>query len=374
MEATAAVLEEPVDSSDFAETRPASIESIEVADPGPLEVLVEIEAASLCGTDLKIARGHSEETYPLVMGHEGAGVVRAVGSGVTTVAPGDRVVLGRMACGRCESCGAGRSNLCDVRRTASANGTLREGGVRFSRAGTPVYHCHGVSSFSQYTVVDEEVAIGITADVPPERATLLGCGVFTGYGAVTNTAGVEAGAAVAVFGCGGVGLSAIQGAVAAGAEPIIAVDLVAAKLETAEALGATHVVDAAAGDPADRITALTDGGADYAVVCVGAVTAIEQAAQSVGKAGQVVVVGVPPTGESPALDIYDLMRAEKVIRGSFNGSYHLPEAIPHLADRVAVGELQLEPLVSSVRPLSELNETMADLESGSGIRHVIRLP
>lgn len=367
MDATAAVLEAPVDDLDDA----ATLSSIEVAAPGPAEVRVELAAAGLCHTDLKIARGDSEETYPLVMGHEGAGVVESVGDAVSHVSPGDHVVLGRMSCGSCRSCRSGRSNLCDARRRASSDGTLRSGAVRFSRDGAPVHHCHGVSSFTEVTVVDEEVAIPITADVPLEQATLLGCGVFTGFGAVTNTARAEVGSSVAVFGCGGVGLSAVQGAAVAGADPVIAVDLVREKLQTATALGATRTVDAASIDPVEAIRTATSGGADYAVVCVGDVTAIEQAAAAVGKRGEVLVVGVPPTGASPELDVYDLMRAEKTVRGSFNGSYDLPQAIPKLAELVASGTLQLEPLISSVRPLAALTDAMEELESGSGIRHVL---
>lgn len=371
MEATAAVLQAPVESADFADSRPARFEPIEVADPGQAEVRVEVAAAGLCHTDLKIALGDSEETYPLVMGHEGAGVVESVGDRVTTVSPGDHVVLGRMSCGSCAACRSGRSNLCDVRRAASGDGTLRSGAVRFSRDGAPVHHCHGVSSFTEYTVVDEEVAIAVTDALPLEQATLLGCGVFTGFGAATNTAGVEVGSSVAVFGCGGVGLNAVQGAAIAGAEPVVAVDLVAEKLETAVELGADHAVDGSTDDAVARIRTVTDGGADHAIVCVGDVTAIEQAVAAVGKRGEVLVVGVPPAGASPDLDVYDLMRAEKSVRGSFNGSYDLPTAIPRLARLAASGSLRLEPLISSVRPLDGLNEAMAELESGVGIRHVV---
>jgi len=371
MESTAAVLESPVGSAAFAEAPPATIATVEVADPAPDEVRVEVAAASLCHTDLKIARGHIDEPCPVVMGHEGAGVVEAVGERVTSVEPGDHVVLGRMACGTCRWCRSGRSNLCEVRRTASRAGTLRGGGVRFHRNGDPVHHCHGVSAFSRYTVINEEVAIPITDDVPLDRATLLGCGVFTGFGAVANTAGVEPGASVAVFGCGGVGLSALQGAVVSGAEPVVAVDLVPEKLETAAALGATDVVDASSVDPVERVRDLTDGGADYAVVCAAAIAAIEQAVAAVGTTGEVVLVGVPRTGESPTLDVYDLMRSEKVVRGSFNGSYALPVAIPRLADLVAAGKLALDPLVSSVRPLDDVNDAVAELDTGTGIRHVL---
>lgn len=371
MDARAAVLESPVEAADFAASRPAEVEVIEVAEPGPAEVRVEVAAAGLCHTDLNIVLGESDETYPLVMGHEGAGVVEAVGERVTTVSPGDHVVLGRMACGSCPDCRSGRMNLCDVRRTASAAGSLRGGGVRFSRDGDPVHHCHGVSSFTEATVVNEEVAIPVTDAVPLDRACLLGCGVFTGFGAATNTAAVEVGSSVVVFGCGGVGLNAVQGAAMAGADPVIAVDLVAEKLALAEQLGATHTVDAGGDDVAGAVRAVAGGGADYAIICVGAAAAIEQGLAAIGKRGEVVVVGVPPPGRTPDLDVYELMRAEQAVRGSFNGSYNLPVAIPRLADLAASGKLQLDPLVSSVRPLDELNDAMAELEGGTGIRHVL---
>lgn len=371
MDTTAAVLEEPVGATAFAESRPAAFETVEVDDPGPEEVLVEVGAASLCHTDLDIASGDLVRPTPLVMGHEGAGVVRQVGEGVASVAPGDHVVLGRMACGRCASCRAGRSNLCDERSVATTDGTLRGGAVRFGRNGGALHHCHGVSSFSRHTVVNEEVAIGVTDAVPLERATLLGCGVFTGFGAVANTLGAAPGSSVVVFGCGGVGLSAVQGAAVSGANPVIAVDVLPEKLDAARELGATHAVNGEAEDPVERVRELTGGGADYAVTCVGVPVVIEQAVAAVGKAGEVAVVGVPPEGEGPALDAFDLMRHEKVVRGSFNGSYNLSLGIPTLAELVAAGALRLDPMVSSERPLAELNEAMADLQSGTGIRHVL---
>lgn len=370
MDTTAAVLDEPVGSAPFDEARPARFGTVEVDDPGPEEVLVEVGAASLCHTDLDIASGDLVRPTPLVMGHEGAGVVRQVGERVASVSPGDHVVLGRMACGRCAPCRAGRSNLCDERSVATTDGTLRGGAVRFGRDGEALHHCHGVSSFSQHTVVNEEVAIGVTDAVPLDRATLLGCGVFTGFGAVANTLGVAPGASVVVFGCGGVGLSAVQGAAVSGADPVVAVDVLPEKLDAARELGATHAVNSEVEDPVERVRELT-GGADYAVTCVGVPEVIEQAIAAVGKGGEVAVVGVPPEGEAPALDAFDLMRHEKVVRGSFNGSYDLSLAIPTLAELVASGALRLDPMVSSERPLAELNEAMADLQAGTGIRHVL---
>jgi S-(hydroxymethyl)glutathione dehydrogenase/alcohol dehydrogenase len=190
MESTAAILEDPTDADDLAEDAPVSFETIDVADPTGEEVRVEITAASLCHTDVGITRGHLEESFPLVMGHEGAGRVRAIGEDVTSVEPGDQVVLGRITCGRCEYCRAGKGQLCVERTKARREGTLRTGAIRFTRDGDSVHHCHGVSSFSEQTIVTEEVAIKVTDDLSPEHATLLGCGVFTGAGAVMNTANV----------------------------------------------------------------------------------------------------------------------------------------------------------------------------------------
>jgi alcohol dehydrogenase len=373
METTAAVLREFTDAKDLAEARPARLESIVVDDPGPGEVLVEMTAASLCHTDVSIVHGEMDRPLPLVMGHEGTGVVRAVGEDVDTVQPGDSVVLGRTTCGRCRQCRAGRGQHCVQRSRVHRAGTLRTGGTRFSDADDDgLHHCHGVSSFSNHTVVTEEVAIPITDELPPAQATLLGCGVFTGAGAALNTADVEAGSSVVVFGAGGVGLSAVQGARIAGATQIIAVDLVPEKLEVASEVGATHTVDSSSVDAVERVVALSDGGVDYAFEVVGHPRVTEQAARCVGVTGQTVLVGTPPAGQTElSLDLYDIVTSEKSIIGSFNGSYTLPLAIPALAELAASGELQLDPLVSDTKPLSDLNEAMHDLETGTGIRQVI---
>ncbi len=373
MESTAAILEDPTEADNLAEDSPVSFESIEVAEPTGEEVRVEITAASLCHTDVGITRGHLEESFPLVMGHEGAGRVRAVGTDVTTVEPGDQVVLGRITCGRCEYCRAGKGQLCAERTTARRDGTLRTGDIRFSRDEDPVHHCHGVSSFSEQTLVTEEVAITVTDDLSPEHATLLGCGVFTGAGAVMNTANVEAGASVVIFGAGGVGLSAAQGARLRSAGDVIVVDIVPEKLEVAEKVGATHTIDSSEEDVVERVTELTDGGADYSFEIVGNPTVAEQAVSCLRPTGQAVLVGVPPAGRQEiGLDLYDMVVSEKELIGSFNGSYSLPLAIPRLAELAARGDLKLDPLITDSRPLTDLNEAMHALETGTGIRQIIR--
>jgi Zn-dependent alcohol dehydrogenase len=372
MESTAAVLYEPTDAENLAEAAPAKFETIEVAEPTGEEVLVEVTAASLCHTDVAIARGHMEESFPLVMGHEGAGRVRAVGDDVTSVAPGDQVVLGRITCGRCEYCRAGKGQLCVERTRSRREGTLRTGDIRFSKDGEPIHHCHGVSSFSEHTIVTEEVAIRVTDDLPAEHATLLGCGVFTGAGAVMNTANIEAGADVVVFGAGGVGLSAVQGARLRSAGEIIAVDIVPEKLAIAEEVGATHTIDSREENVVERVAELTDGGADYAFEVVGNTTVTEQAVSCLRPTGQAVLVGVPPAGpQEISLDLYDMVVSEKEMVGSFNGSYSLPLAIPRLAELAARGDLKLDPLITDSRSLTELNEAMHALETGTGIRQVI---
>jgi S-(hydroxymethyl)glutathione dehydrogenase/alcohol dehydrogenase len=373
METLAAILERPTDEENLAEAQPATFETVTLPEPTGEEVAVEITAASLCHTDVGIARGHLEESYPLVMGHEGAGRVRAVGEDVTSVSPGDQVVLGRVTCGRCEHCRRGDGQLCVQRTAARKNGTLRTGEIRFSRDGAPVHHCHGVSSFTEHTIVTEEVAIGVTDDLPPEHATLLGCGVFTGAGAVMNTADVEARSSVVIFGAGGVGLSAVQGARLRSAGEIVAVDIVPEKLDVAASVGATHTVDSSTEDVVERVRSITDGGADYAFDVVGNPRVAEQAIDCLGPTGTAVLVGVPPTGtQDLAVDLYDLVLSEKRVVGSFNGSYSLPLAIPRLAALAARGDLDLDPLITSTRPLTELNEAMHSLETGGEIRQVIR--
>lgn len=318
LESRATVLEQPVDDkTGFANSRPVSIDAVELADPQGEEVVVEIKATSLCHTDVGFTLGHFDVPYPLVLGHEGAGVVKAVGDSVRNLEVGDHVVLGRIACGRCEQCRAGHSNLCARRVPSNESGTLRTGTVPFSRDGDPVHHCLGVSSFTEYTLVTEGVAIRIPEELPTDRACLLGCGVFTGFGAVENTADVEIGSSVAIFGVGGVGLNGIQAAEICGADPIIAIDMVPEKLELAEELGATHTVDVNGTDPVEKTREICPDGVDYAFEMTGHSSVITQCVDAIGSRGEVIAVGIPPAGkESVDLDVYAMLFGEKAIRGS----------------------------------------------------------
>ena len=373
MQITAAVLQTTTESADLAAEAPASLEEITVTEPTGEEVLVNVDAASLCHTDVAIARGEISRPRPIVMGHEGAGTVRAVGDDVTSVEPGDSVIFGRTTCGRCEYCRAGKGQHCVERSPAHSEGRLRTGAVRFSDDNGPVHHTNSVASFTETTIVTEEVAIPVPEDLPAERATLLGCGVFTGVGASMNTADVEAGSSTVVFGAGGVGLSTVQGARIRGASEIVAVDVVPEKLEVAEDVGATHTVDSSAVDPAEAIRSIVPGGVDYAFDAVGHQTVVEQCIDSLAPTGEAVLVGVAPEGEqSVDLNLYDLVTTEKSVVGSFNGSYTLPIAIPKLAELALDGKLRLDPMVSAVRPLAEVNEAMGELETGTGIRQVLQ--
>lgn len=341
-------------------------------DPEGEEVLVEIGATSLCHTDVGFALGRFDCAYPLVLGHEGAGVVKAVGDRVQDLDVGDHVVLGRIACGRCEQCRAGHSNLRARRVPANESDKLRNGTVPFGRDGDPVHHCLDVSSLSGYTLVTEDVAIPIPEELPMERACLLGCEVFTGFGAVENTADVELGSSVVIFGVGGVGLNGIQAAAICDANPVVAVDVVPEKLELARELGATHTIDASAVDPVERMGEIRPGGADHAFEMTGRSDVITQAVDVVGPRGEVIVVGVPPFGtESVDLDVYGMLFGEKAIRGSLSGSYNLSLAIPKLADLVVRGALSLDELVTDTRPMTEVNEAMGALERGGQIRQLL---
>ncbi|WP_416841491.1 zinc-binding dehydrogenase [Haloferax sp. DFSO52] len=371
MKGKASVLWKATKADSFVDNSCLSMETVSITEPVGEEVVVEVKAASLCHTDVSIAHGHIDEQYPLVMGHEGAGIVRAVGDAVESVEPGDHVVLGRPACGRCTHCREANRHLCERRRESTPAGTLRTGEVRFDIDGDPVHHCHGVSSFAEYTLVTEEVAIPITDEVPFEKATLLGCGIFTGVGAVLQTAQVEFGSSVAIFGAGGVGLSAVQGARLANATDIVVVDLVAEKLDTARDLGATETVDASETDPVEYLQE-EFGGVDYAFDVVGHPTVVEQAIAALRPTGTAVLVGTPPAGiHELGIELHDFILDEKQVLGSFNGSFDLQEAIPKLAALVAAGDLVVDDLISSVRPLDALPEAMDELENGDGIRHVL---
>ncbi|MDH4159426.1 MAG: Zn-dependent alcohol dehydrogenase [Actinomycetota bacterium] len=346
---------------------------VTLAPPGPGEVLVDIAAAGVCHSDLHVLRGDWPLSVPLVMGHEGAGVVSSVGEGVETLSPGDHVVLSWYApCGACARCRLGRETQCLTNgRVVAAGGVLFDGTSRLSRDGATVHHYLGVSSFAEQAVVPATGAIAVRRDAPLDLAALVGCAVATGVGAVIHAAKVEPGATVVVIGTGGVGLSVVQGARVAGAARIVAVDLLASKLAAASRLGATDVVDASAGNAADAVLALLPDGADYAFDAIGHPSTTEQAISLLGPGGAAVVVGLPAAGARASFEPLSLAEADQRIIGTNYGSVRPSRDIPQLVDWAMAGQLDLEGLVSARRPLAEAADALVDLQEGRALRQLL---
>ncbi|HEX2172091.1 MAG TPA: Zn-dependent alcohol dehydrogenase [Dehalococcoidia bacterium] len=351
---------------------PLKVEEIEILEPRQGEVLVRLGASGVCHSDLHVVNGQIPSPLPIILGHEAAGTVERVGEGVTVVKPGDHVVLSFMpSCGLCRYCTTGRPHLCDVGARSTAAGTLFDGTVRFRKGDQEIKHMSGVASFGQYTVANQESCIPIREDVPFDRACLVGCGVMTGVGAVINTAKVEPGSSVVVIGAGGVGLNVIQGAVLAGAEKIIAVDMLDNKLEMAQQFGATHVINAGREDPARSVRRLTGGGADYAFEVIGNVKTIRQAYDAVQRGGTAVVVGVAAVGAEVGLPAFSLPMMEKTLKGSFYGSTRPRVDMPKLIDLYLAGKLKLDELITRTIPLDAVNEAFGAMERGEVARSVI---
>ncbi len=354
--------------------RPLQVEEIEVLPPQRGEVQVRMHAAGVCHSDLHVMKGDLPIAKPIVMGHEGAGVIESVGEGVTSVAPGDHVILlWRLSCGVCEYCSSGRPALCDVGTEVRRTGKLSDGTTRFHASdGTEIRHFCGVSTFSQVSTMPEAAVVKIPADFPLEKAALLGCGVITGVGAVRNAAAVGTGDSVAVIGCGGIGLNAVQGARIAGARQIIAVDVVAERLVDAERMGATDVVDASTCDPVKVVRALTAGvGVDYAFEAIGIPATIEQALAVTRKSGTCVVIGITPAESRISVDANEMVYAEKTLVGSLYGSARPRIELPLYIEMHRQGVLRLEELLTRTYPLAAVNEAYEDLENGKLARGLI---
>jgi S-(hydroxymethyl)glutathione dehydrogenase / alcohol dehydrogenase len=353
----------------WAPGTPVEVVDVELAAPNEGEVLVRIAASGVCHTDLHVVDGHLPEPLPAVLGHEAAGVVVATGPGVEGLQEGDHVVLALVpSCGRCEPCRRGRRNFCELGARMSSTGTLADGTSRLSLNGAALHHFNSVSSFAEYAVVPESAAVTIRRDVPLDRAALVSCAVITGCGAVFNTARVDRGASIAVWGCGGVGLSVIQGARIAGANTIVAVDTRPEKLELATRLGATHAVQPE--EAAVMVRDLTNGGVDYAFEAIGDENAIRAAWAAVRPGGTAVVLGLMPKGTSLTIDPWGFIE-EKRLLGCFLGSARIDVDIPRLVDLHADGELDLEGLVSRRLPLAELPDAFDRLRSGEGARQLV---
>jgi len=355
----------------FEQRTPLSVEEVELESPRAGEVLVRMAASGVCHSCLHAADGSWKGVpVPIVLGDEGAGVVEEVGSGVESLVPGDGVILSwAPTCGRCHYCVIGRPNLCERRQPG--RGVLPDGTTRMALAGRPVYHYGHVATYASQTVVHESCAIRIDKNMPLDRAALIGCSVMTGVGAVINTAAVPPGASMAVFGAGGVGLNVVQGGALVAAHPVIAVDVKAAKLEHALALGASHAVDAAREDPVAAIRHLTRLGADYTFVAVGDTRAVSQAIEALAPGGTCVLIGVPETGATVPLDVRPVVTAERMIRGCSYGSARTREDLPRLVSLYLAGKLKVDQLITRRYGLDEANEAFRALAAGELARGLI---
>lgn len=346
---------------------------VELAGPKKGEVRVKIAAAGVCHSDLHVKRGEWDAPTPMVMGHEGSGIVQELGEGVTSLSVGDHVVLSWVPpCGECRYCRSGHEARCQkVATIVGPKGVLFDGTSRISKEGESIHHYLGVSSFAEEVIVPVSGAIKVRDDAPLDVIALVGCAVATGVGAVTNTAAVEPGSTVVVIGCGGVGLNVVQGAKLAGAERIIAIDIRSDKTALAAQFGATDSINASQTDPVKALYDLIPDGADYAFDAIGRTSTTEQAIQMLGLGGAAVIVGLPPQGSKACFDPLVLAEADQRILGSNYGSVRPSIDIPALVDKYMEGQLKLDPLVYRRRPLSEANEALAELESGVALRTLL---
>ncbi|ENA31799.1 MULTISPECIES: S-(hydroxymethyl)glutathione dehydrogenase/class III alcohol dehydrogenase [Pseudomonas] len=359
----------------FEANKPLEIVEVDVAPPKEGEVLVRIVATGVCHTDAYTLSGADPEgIFPAILGHEGGGIVEAVGPGVTSVAVGDHVIpLYTPECGKCKFCLSGKTNLCQAIRATQGKGLMPDGTSRFSYKGQPIYHYMGTSTFSEYTVLPEISLAKIPKEAPLEKVCLLGCGVTTGIGAVLNTAKVEEGATVAIFGLGGIGLSAIIGATMAKAGRIIAIDINPAKAEIAKQLGATDFVNPNDYDKPiqEVIVELTDGGVDYSFECVGNVKLMRAALECCHKGwGESVIIGVAGAGQEISTRPFQLVTG-RVWRGSAFGGVKGRTELPGYVDKAQKGEIPLDTFITHTMGLDKINDAFDLMHEGKSIRTVI---
>jgi alcohol dehydrogenase len=374
MKTRAAVLEKMGVPGPYAESKPLRIREVELAPPGPGEVLVRIEAAGLCHSDLSVINGDRPRPMPMALGHEAAGTVIETGRDVPDLAPGDHVVMVFMpSCGHCLPCAEGRPALCVPGAKANGAGTLLSGARRLICDGAPVNHHLGCSAFADYAVVSRASVIRIDPDLPFEHAALFGCAVLTGVGAVLNTAQLQAGQTAAVIGLGGVGLAAVLGAVAAGASRIVAVDLNDEKLALARALGATDTLNATAPDAAASIRDLTGGGVDVGFEMAGSSRAASLAFDVVKRGGSTVIAGLAPPDARMPVPLVQLVAEERSVKGSYIGACVPLRDVPRFIAMHRRGILPVERLVSGHLKLEEINEGFDRLHDGRAVRQIILL-
>ena len=359
----------------WAAGQPLEIDEVDVAAPRAGEVLVRMVATGVCHTDAYTLSGRDPEgVFPAILGHEGGGIVEDIGPGVSTLKPGDHVIpLYTPECGRCSFCTSGKTNLCQAIRATQGKGLMPDGTSRFTARGRTVHHYMGTSTFSEYTVLPEIAVAKINPAAPLDKVCLLGCGITTGIGAVLNTAKVQPGSTVAVFGLGAIGLSAVQGAVMAGAGRIIGIDLNPAKFDLARQLGATDCVNPAdhAAPIQEVIVEMTDGGVDYSFECIGNVEVMRAALECCHKGwGESTIIGVAGGGEEIRTRPFQLVTG-RVWRGSAFGGVKGRSQLPGYVDRYLAGQIKVDEFVTHTLPLERINEAFDLMHAGRSIRSVI---
>lgn len=359
----------------FAPKQPLEIVELDLDGPKDGEVLVEIKATGVCHTDAYTLDGYdSEGIFPSILGHEGAGIVREVGRGVTSVRPGDHVIpLYTPECRQCKSCLSGKTNLCTAIRATQGKGLMPDGTSRFSYKGKPIFHYMGCSTFANFTVLPEIAVAKIRDDAPFNTACYIGCGVTTGVGAVVKTAKVEPGANCVVFGLGGIGLNVIQGLKLVGADRIIGVDINPGKEAWGRKFGMTHFVNPGTvdGDLVQHLVALTDGGADYSFDCTGNVSVMRQALECCHRGwGTSIIIGVAEAGKEIATRPFQLVTG-RVWKGSAFGGAKGRTDVPRIVDWYMDGKIQIDPMITHVLPLERINEAFDLMHAGQSIRSVV---
>ena len=358
----------------FAAGQPLQIETVDLAGPKSGEVLVEIKATGICHTDAYTLSGADPEgLFPSILGHEGAGIVREVGADVTSLKPGDHVIpLYTPECRQCKFCLSGKTNLCGAIRQTQGQGLMPDGSSRFSLNGEPLFHYMGTSTFANFTVVPEIALAKIRQDAPFDKVCYIGCGVTTGLGAVMNTAKVEAGANVAVFGLGGIGLNVVQGARMAGAERIIGVDLNAERRGLAEQFGMTDFINPKdVGSVVEAIIDMTDGGVDYSFECIGNTDVMRDALECCHKGwGESIIIGVAAAGQEIATRPFQLVTG-RVWRGTAFGGAKGRSDVPQIVDWYMEGKINIDDLITHTFSLDEINQGFDVMHQGESIRSVI---
>ncbi len=373
MKMKAAVLRQFNAPQPFADSKPLSIEEVELLPPQTNELLVKIGGAGLCHSDLSVINADRPRDTPLVMGHEGAGEVVEIGPGIMDVKVGDHVVFQfSPSCGRCRRCQEGRPQVCELGAATKAKGELMGGGSRLRDAdGNPLAHHTGVSCFAEYAVVDRGTVVVVDNDLPLHEAALFGCAVITGAGAVINTARILPGDSVAIVGLGGVGLNGLLGARLGGAETIIAIDLSDEKLGLARQLGATHTVNARDADHVEQVKEITKGGVDFAFDLAGTIKALETAYNVTRYGGSVVTAGLAPSAANFSFNQNNLVAQEKSIRGSYMGSCVPVRDIPRFISLYRQGRLPVDKLIDRTIGFEEINAGFDKLQGNAVVRQVL---